>query len=222
MLWAQCYNSCMEFNLIGLAYTIFALVMAMSLHEFAHAWMSDWLGDRTARQEGRLSLNPLVHVDPFMTLLLPIALIVFHSPVIFGAAKPVPFNPWAVRYGKWGAALVAAAGPAMNLLLAIFFAMWLRFVPVSPEFIPLFISIVTINISLMVFNLLPIPPLDGSRIVYAAVPAVRNLFDQLERSGMVIIFVILLLAGPVFTPLLGTVVGSITHLLIPGLSGLST
>ena len=117
-----------------------------------------------------------------MTVLLPLVLIVTHSPVVFGAAKPVPFNPWAVRYGKWGAAMVAAAGPAMNLLLAIFFALWLRFVPVSTSLTPLFIAIISINISFMIFNLIPLPPLDGSRIVYAAFPPIRDLFDRLERQ----------------------------------------
>ncbi len=155
---------------MSLIFLILALIMALTLHEFAHALMGDWLGDRTARQEGRLTLNPLAHIDPLMTLLLPATLIIFHSPVIFGAAKPVPFNPWAVRYGKWGAALVAAAGPLMNLLLAVFFALWFRFVPVAPDLVGLFINIITINISFMIFNLIPLPPLDGSRIVYAAVP----------------------------------------------------
>ena len=218
----QWYNEPMEFNLIGIIFLIFALVMALTLHEFAHAWMSDYLGDRTARQEGRLSINPLVHIDPFMTLLLPATLILLHSPVIFGAAKPVPFNPWAVRYGKWGAAMVAAAGPAMNLLLAVFFALWLRFLPVSVEFIPLFITIISINIALMVFNLIPLPPLDGSRIVYAAVPPIRDLFDRLERSGLLIVFAILLLAGPLFIPFISALVGAILHLLVSGLSALST
>lgn len=216
------YNTLMEFNLIGLIYLIFALVMALTLHEFAHALASDWLGDRTARQEGRLSINPLVHIDPFMTLLLPAVLIITHSPVIFGAAKPVPFNPWAVRYGKWGAAIVAAAGPAMNLLLAVFFALWVRFVPINPEMLPLFISIITINISFMVFNLIPLPPLDGSRIVYAAVPPIRDLFDRLEQQGLIIIFVLLLLAGPVITPIISAISSAILQVLVPGLSALST
>src|SRR5688500_8719101 len=109
----------MDFSLTGLVFLLFALIMALTLHEFAHALMGDWLGDRTARQEGRLTLNPIAHIDPFMTVLLPVLLILLKSPVIFGAAKPVPFNPWAVRFGKWGAAMVAVAGPAMNFLLAI-------------------------------------------------------------------------------------------------------
>lgn len=208
-------------NLSELVYIVIAFILALTLHEFAHALVSDWLGDRTARQEGRLTLNPAAHIDPFMTLLLPIALIVLHSPVVFGAARPVPFNPWAVRYGKWGAAMVAAAGPAMNLLLAIFFALWMRFIPINPQSIAFFVAMIGINVSFAVFNLIPIPPLDGSRIVYAAIPPIRNLFDRLERNGLAVIFVLLLLAGPVITPVIGAITGAIEGLLIPGLTGLS-
>jgi Zn-dependent protease len=212
----------MSSSVLSLVYLILALIMALTLHEFAHALMGNWLGDETAHREGRLSLNPLSHIDPVMTVLLPAVLIVFHSPVVFGAAKPVPFNPWAVRFGRWGAALVAAAGPAMNLLLAIFFALWLRFFPVGATLLPLFIAIVSINIFFMVFNLIPLPPLDGSRIVYAALPPIRPLFDRLEHSGIVIIFGLLLIAGPVLVPLIEAVASAILQLLIPGLTGFST
>jgi Zn-dependent protease len=215
------YNTTMHFDLTGFIYLIIALIMAMTLHEFAHAWASEWLGDSTARNEGRLSINPLVHIDPFMTVLLPAILILLGSPVIFAAARPVPFNPWAVRYGKWGAAIVAAAGPAMNLLLAVFFALWLRFIPVGVETLPLFVTIVITNISLMVFNLLPIPPLDGSRIAYAAIPPIRPLFDILERNGIAVVFVLLLIAGPLITPIISGISRMILQLLIPGLTGLT-
>jgi Zn-dependent protease len=209
-------------NILGLAFLIFAYLFALTLHEFAHALAGDLLGDRTARNEGRLSLNPLRHIDPIMTVLLPAALIVLHSPVLFGAARPVPFSPWAVRWGKWGAALVAAAGPLMNLLLAIIFAAAVRWLPLSQTVLELFITIISINISFMIFNLIPIPPLDGSRIVYAAIPAVRDLYDTLERNGLAVVFVLLLIAGPIITPIIGGAVGAIMGLLVPGLTGLST
>lgn len=216
------YNESMDSTLAGLAAVIFALITALTLHEFAHALVGDWLGDRTARQEGRLSLNPLAHIDPVMTVLLPALLLVLHSPVVFGAARPVPFNPWAVRFGRWGAAMVAAAGPAMNLLLALIFAACLRWLNVGVALVPLFIAIISINVAFMVFNLIPLPPLDGSRIVYAAVPPIRPIFDQLERRGIIVIFAILLLAGPLLIPLLGSLISKILGILVPGLTGLST
>jgi len=212
----------MTSSILNLLYLVFALIMALTLHEFAHALAGHWLGDDTAHREGRLSINPLAHIDPVMTVLLPAFLIIFHSPVVFGAARPVPFNPWALRWGKWGAALVAGAGPAMNLLLAIFFALWLRFVPLNGTIVPLFIAIISINIAFMVFNLIPLPPLDGSRIAYAAIPPIRPLFDELERHGIIIIFALLLIAGPILTPVIGGISSAIIQLLIPGLTGFST
>lgn len=209
-------------NVLSLAELVFAYIFALTLHEFAHALAGDWLGDNTARNEGRLSLNPLKHIDPIMTVLLPVALIVLHSPVLFGAARPVPFNPWAVKWGKWGVALVAFAGPAMNFLLAAFFALWIHFMPIRPGMLELFITIISINISFMIFNLIPIPPLDGSRIVYAAVPPIRDLFDTLERNGLMVVFVLLLVAGPIITPFIGAISRAIISLLVPGLTGLST
>lgn len=210
------YNVCMIYLLI-------ALVMAITLHEFAHAWMSDYLGDSTARLQGRLSLNPLAHIDPFMTLLLPVLLILSGSPVVFGAARPVPFNPWAVRYGKWGSALVALAGPATNLILAVFFALWVRLVPLSHTAASLFVTIVSVNIAFLVFNLIPFPPLDGSRLLYAVAPlGLREVMDRIERFGMVGIFLILFLAFPIISPLIATASSWVLHMLIPNLSVLAT
>ncbi len=155
---------------MDLVYILIALVMGITLHEFSHALMGHYLGDDTARLQGRLSLNPLAHIDPMMTILLPLFLIVFHSPVLFAAAKPVPFNPWAVRFGKWGAVMVALAGPATNFVLAIFFALCLRFLPISGAIVGLFVALVSVNVALGVFNLITFPPLDGSRLLYAVAP----------------------------------------------------
>lgn len=213
----------MDLNPTGIVFLITALIIALTLHEFAHALASDLLGDRTARNEGRLTVNPLTHIDPIMTVLLPLLLIVAGSPVIFGAAKPVPFNPWAVKWGKYGAAIVAAAGPAMNILIAVITAVALQLFMPSPQLMPFFITTISINIAFAVFNLLPIPPLDGSRILYAFVPlGVREFMDRLERNGLLIIFFLLLLAAPIFMPIFSSVVGAIMQLLVPGLTGLST
>ncbi len=207
----------MDFDLTGLIFLIFALVMGLTLHEFAHALVGHWLGDRTAHQEGRLSLNPVVHIDPFATLLLPLLLIIAGLPV-FAAAKPVPFNPWALKYRKWGAAMVAFAGPLTNLLLAIFFALWLANVAALPDATKvLFDTIIRVNIALFVFNMLPIPPLDGSRIAYAAFPFVRDTFDRLERAGLMIIFLIVLLASPFIAQVIGGAIQLFYGIFVPSI-----
>jgi Zn-dependent protease len=128
------------------------------------------LGDVTAKREGRLTLNPLAHIDPVYTLGLPILLILIGSPIVFGAAKPVPFNPYAVRYGKWGAALIAVAGPASNFLMAVFGAIWLRIFPIQGLGQQFLVMFVVTNLAFFLFNMIPFPPLDGSRVLYAIAP----------------------------------------------------
>lgn len=200
---------------------LIALVLSLTLHEFMHGYVGYLLGDDTAKEQGRLTLNPAAHIDPFTTLLLPLFLILVHSPVVFGAAKPVPFKPWALRYGKWGAALVAVAGPLTNLFIAVFFGLWLRFVPVTQGIGQLFVAIVSVNIAFFVFNMIPFPPLDGSRVLYALVPYnVREVMDRIERAGFVAIALFILVLYPIISPIMTNIILGLMRLLIPGLQSL--
>ena len=193
-----------------------ALVLALTLHEFAHALMGHYLGDSTAKDQGRLTLNPLSHIDPFATLALPLLLILVGSPVVFAAAKPVPFNPWAVRGGRWGAALVALAGPFTNLLLAIFFALFARLLPFSPISATFFGALIIVNVGLFVFNMIPFPPLDGSRLLYAVAPeGLRDVMDRIERSGFIVLMAVMLLGYQFIAPYVARVVIAIVRLLVP-------
>lgn len=172
--------------------------MSMTLHEAMHGYVAYWLGDDTAKAQGRLTLNPLAHIDPFLTLLLPLALAAAGLPV-FGGAKPVPFNPGRVRYGEVGAALVGAAGPLTNFLLAfIFFGIYVfAGSPAVTTVLGLVLQLgVAINLGFFVFNMLPIPPLDGSRVLYALAPDwARRGMEWIEQYGVLLVFVLVLLGS---------------------------
>lgn len=203
-------------DVLSIVRLIFIYVVAITVHEYSHAAVGHYLGDPTAKQEGRLTLNPIAHIDPLTTLALPIVLILAGSPVIFGAARPVPFNPYMVRYAEKGAALIALAGPVSNFILAILVAAVVRLVPsLGLAGGSLLILMIQINIALGLFNLIPIPPLDGSRVVYAFVPdAVREAMERFERMGPIAILVIFLVLFPVISPYLGGVTNAITRALL--------
>ncbi len=192
------------------------LVIIITVHEFSHAWAAHQLGDVTAKREGRLTLNPLAHIDPFFTLLMPAVLILLGSPVVFGAAKPVPFNPYAVRYGKWGAALIAIAGPTSNLLMATVVGLYLRFIPLHSS-IPyqFLLQFVIVNLAFFVFNMIPIPPLDGSRVLYAiSPPSLEDVLEKIERFGLFGIIAILFLLYPLISPFILSVVQGLSTLIL--------
>ncbi|MDB5187430.1 MAG: Zn-dependent rane-bound protease, family protein [Candidatus Saccharibacteria bacterium] len=190
-------------DILYIVIVIAVILFSMTLHEAMHAFTGYWLGDDTAKLQGRLTLNPIKHIDPFLTLLLPIMLALIGAP-IFGGAKPVPFNPDRVRFGEWGAALIAVAGPLTNLLIAfvVFGVATLIGDPIdlfsSPDSIlglVLYVMVV-VNLGFFAFNILPIPPLDGSRVVYALAPEfVRRGMEAIERFGIIFVFLIVFMAS---------------------------
>lgn len=190
---------------------IAGLAFSVILHEVAHGLVADWLGDKTARVMGRLTLNPISHIDPFMTIMLPLFLILANSPIVFGGAKPVPVNFYSLKYGRKGMALVAAAGPLTNLLIAALLAVWARLFPSAA---PVLTILIVINLALMIFNLIPFPPLDGSRIVYAFVPPLRELYDRIERFGVMGIFLLLFLGFGFIGPIIIAAVSGLATLLL--------
>lgn len=188
----------------------------MTLHEAMHAFASHWLGDDTAKLQGRLTLNPLSHIDPFTTVLLPLMLAALGAPP-FGAAKPVPFDPNRVRHGEYGAALVGLAGPLTNLVLAIVAGLIIRMLAPGTDQVVFSVlaTFLVVNISFFVFNMIPFPPLDGSRVLYAFAPdSVRSVMERIEAMGFaaIIFFMLLfytLLSEP-FVRLINFLVGFLT------------
>lgn len=201
-----------DIGLTEILIIIGVLLVSMSVHEAMHAYTGLKLGDDTAAEEGRISLNPLKHIDPFMTVILPaITLILFQIPIL--AAKPVPFNPDRVKWDEFGAALIAAAGPLANLVLAILGGV------VAQLFFPggllgdILLVFITLNVALFVFNILPIPPLDGSRVLYAFAPEpLQRVLAALEPFGLFLVFG-LVLAG-VLLPVISTLNDLILNLVL--------
>ncbi len=192
-----------ELGLIGVLIFLLMLIISLSFHEAMHAFASHWLGDTTAKDLGRLTLNPLKHVDPFTTIILPLVLLLLGMPP-FLIAKPVPFNPYRVKYGDYGAALVGLAGPLSNFLLAIVAVSILRLTGVAVgttlyQFCSMFIQL---NIAVFVFNMIPFPPLDGSRVLYAFAPEpLRRVMQQIESFGLMGIFIFMFLLFPLLVPI---------------------
>jgi Zn-dependent protease len=189
----------MELAQIDIGYIALALgviLVSMTLHEAMHGFMAYWLGDDTAKAQGRLTLNPIKHIDPFLTIILPVILAILGGP-IFGGARPVPFNPARVRWDEWGAALIAFVGPLTNLIIAFLcFGVWML-LGASPEGMGAALQVaVMVNLGFFIFNILPIPPLDGSRVVYALAPEfVRRAMEAIEQFGILLVFAIVMIAS---------------------------
>lgn len=183
---------------IDFIFTIAILIFSVVIHEVSHGYSANLLGDPTARLAGRLTLNPIKHLDLMGSIIIPAILIITNAGFIFGWAKPVPYNPYNLRKGgKWAEAMVAGAGPLSNFLLAIVFGLLIRFSIVfnfaTPAFIQISAIIVFVNIMLGVFNLIPIYPLDGSKVLTGVLPynlaeKYRIFQDNIARYGLVAMF----------------------------------
>lgn len=183
--------------------------MSVVVHEVAHGYTAYLLGDNTAKNSGRLTLNPIRHLDPFGSVILPLLLVFMNAGFVIGWAKPVPYNPANLRDEKKGTLLVSIAGIIVNLLLAIVFGLLIRFAPylVGPAFIGSFYKIASIivilNLVLALFNLIPIPPLDGSKILFSYLPIkYRYIESFLEKWGMFVLLFFIIFLWSYVSPLI--------------------
>lgn len=188
-------------------FVIVVLILSIIIHELAHGYSALAQGDPTAKYAGRLTMNPIKHLDPVGSFIVPFALYVLSVGVIVGWAKPVPYNPYNLKNQRWGEALVSAAGPASNIIVALFFGLVIRLgAGTFPKEAVLLASlIVIINIIIAIFNLIPIPPLDGSKILFDLLPRSVKVSETrmfLERYGLLIVIFVLVFAGDIIFPLL--------------------
>ncbi|MBY0376681.1 site-2 protease family protein [Patescibacteria group bacterium] len=195
---------------IDTIFYLIILLMSVVIHEVSHGFMAELFGDDTARNAGRLTLNPINHIDLFGSILLPLTLFLSTSatghPFVFGWAKPVPYNPNNLSNRRWGTLAVAAAGVLANLFIAFIFGTIIRFsggLNLSAGFYTITSTIVLVNLALAIFNLVPIPPLDGSKILFSILPpSFEGLFEFLERYGFIILIVFILYFSNVLLPIL--------------------
>ena len=199
----------LAYTLIGMqtgpefiVFSVLILVFSVIIHEIAHGWAAYAQGDPTAKLQNRLTLNPIPHIDLFGTILLPGLLALIGTPFIFGYAKPVPYNPYNLRNQRWGEALVAIAGVATNIFLAVVFGLLARYAYANGAgtFGDLAALVTLVNLFLGVFNLLPIPPLDGYSFLRSILPlkkamAFREFEDRIMRGGFLTLIVFLLVFG---------------------------
>lgn len=187
-------------------FLVVIIIFSAVIHEVMHGVAADYLGDKTARYAGRLTLNPIPHLDPFGSVILPILLALGNSPIFFGWAKPVPYNPYNLKPGRSSEAIVAGAGPASNLAIAIIMGLVIRIGVLPPEVASVLFLIVAVNVMLFLFNLIPVPPLDGSKVIEALLPhslqyrysAWRRQMEGNPFLGMGIVVLIILLLGGAF------------------------
>ncbi len=196
-------------NATQFIFQIAILIFSVVIHEVSHGYAALMLGDHTAEHEGRLTLNPIKHIDPFGSILLPVLSYMLGG-FVFGWAKPVPYNPYNLRNKKWGPAIVGAAGPAANISLAIIFGLMVRFIPVAgadpaaqfaANFASIAAAIALLNLVLAIFNLVPIPPLDGSKLLFAFLPyRWRGVQHMLEQYGFFFLLLFIFFFSGIISP----------------------
>lgn len=190
---------------ITTTFSIIILVLSIMFHELAHGTVADKLGDPTPRLRGRLTLNPFAHLELLGSVVVPLLCIVSGSGFIIGWAKPVPFNPAQLKYKRWGPALVALAGPAMNISIAVLCAIAFRVMyatGLNMSLVTMLAQVVVINVSLAVFNLIPIPPLDGHHILGGLIPKFKEWSDRvMSRYGIIVLVLVLFFGGSLISPL---------------------
>ncbi|MDP3958433.1 MAG: site-2 protease family protein [bacterium] len=192
---------------VSLLFSIIVLVFSVIAHEVAHGYVADYLGDPTARLSGRLTLNPVPHIDLFGSILLPVLLVLTKAGFIFGWAKPVPYNPYNLKNQRWGTLAVAIAGVTVNFLIAIVFGLIVRFGPAlgitSPAFLSISGTIVFLNILLGIFNLVPLPPLDGSKVLFSLLPArFYEMERTLERYSLILLVLLIFFGWKFILPVI--------------------
>lgn len=202
-------------------FTVIVLVISVIIHEVAHGWAANALGDPTAKLQGRLSLNPIRHIDPVGSLLIPAVLVLTNSSFLFGWAKPVPYNPYNLKNQRWGEAIVGIAGVAVNLFIAVLFALIARFAfgAGMVEFGTLASMVTLVNLSLGIFNLLPIPPLDGFTVLRGILPfkasmKLREIEDRIQAGGILSLVLILFLFSYFLSAPFGLLIRSVFRVLV--------
>jgi Zn-dependent protease len=213
----------MQVQFIDGIFYVIVLIISIVIHEFSHGYSAYLLGDDTARHQGRLTLNPLKHLDPFGSVILPLLLIISNTGFVIGWAKPVPYNPANLKKGKWSNVIVAFSGIAANLLMAIIFGIMVNLAPIFglPEYtynfyLSLFQNIhlmhpfyaistfiILLNLILALFNIIPIPPLDGSKILFSFIPPqFRYIENFLEKCGMFVLLFFIIFLWKYVSPLI--------------------